>query len=174
MENRFSVRQLTLTGIFAAAICVLTAVFPIPLGHGYANFGDALVLLSGFLLGPWCGMLASGLGSMLADLFLGYALYAPATLLIKGAMALAASVCIRRADRTKGILRRAAVPGICVLCEGIMIAGYFVFEWIFFGIATAAADLSGNAVQGAVGVVSGFVLYTALSKAPFFAKRSDS
>ena len=39
---------------------------------------------------PLYGFLAAGLGSALADIFSGYAIYAPATFLIKGLMVLAA------------------------------------------------------------------------------------
>lgn len=55
--------------------------------NGFVNLGDCFVLLSGWLLGPWWGGAAGGIGSMLADLLLGYGHYAPGTLIIKGLMA---------------------------------------------------------------------------------------
>ena len=60
---------------------------PSPL-NWFVNLGDCFVLLSGWLLGPWWGAAAGGIGSMLADLLLGYGHYAPGTLVIKGLMAL--------------------------------------------------------------------------------------
>ena len=73
-------------GIFAALICVLTMVIviPIPATQGFINIGDAGVMIAGLLLGPVIGGLAGGIGSALADIFLGYTIYAPATLIIKG------------------------------------------------------------------------------------------
>ena len=62
---------------------------PTPL-KGYINLGDAIVLLCAFLLPPSYAFFAAGIGSMLADIFSGYAVYAPATFIIKGLMALAA------------------------------------------------------------------------------------
>ena len=46
--------------------------------------------------GPWYGFAAGGIGSMLADIFLGYAHYAPGTLVIKGVMALVAALMYER------------------------------------------------------------------------------
>jgi len=43
-----------------------------------------MVCTTALLFGPIVGGIAGGLGSMLADLILGYAHYAPATLVIKG------------------------------------------------------------------------------------------
>ena len=164
MKGRFSIRQLVFTGVFAAVIFVLTALVPIPLGHGYANFGDTFVILSAFLLGPWCGMLASGIGSMLADLYLSYAVYAPATFIIKGLMAFAAGMCAKAVLRQKGALRFALIAAVAVISELIMVVGYFIFEWMFFDLGVAVADVAGNAVQGAFGVVAGSLLVSALEK----------
>ena len=77
--------------MLAALTCVATIVIKIPSPlNGYINLGDCIVLLSGWLLSPVYGFFAAGLGSALADLFSGYAAYAPATFLIKGLMALIA------------------------------------------------------------------------------------
>ena len=74
-----------------ALVCVSTyaLAFPLPIG-GYFNVGDVFVLLAGWLLGPWYGAVAAGLGASLADVFLGYTVYAPATFLLKGGVAILA------------------------------------------------------------------------------------
>ena len=77
--------------MLAALCCVATMIIKIPSPlKGYLNLGDCIVLLSGFMLSPLYGFLAAGIGSALADVFSGYVVYAPATFLIKGLMALAA------------------------------------------------------------------------------------
>ena len=82
--NDKKIRKLVLAALLAALVCVATMVVQIPSPmQGYVNLGDCFVLLSGWLLGPWYGFAAGGIGSMLADLFLGYAHYAPGTLVIK-------------------------------------------------------------------------------------------
>ena len=76
-------RKLVLAALFAALCTVMTMVIQVPSPmQGYVNLGDCFVLLSGWLLGPWWGAAAGGIGSMLADLLLGYGHYAPGTLII--------------------------------------------------------------------------------------------
>ena len=44
------------------------------------------------------------------------------------------------------------------LCEGIMVGGYFLFEWLIYGLETATVAVVFNAVQGIVGMAVGCVL----------------
>lgn len=70
--NDKKIRKLVLAALLAALVCVATMVVQIPSPmQGYVNLGDCFVLLSGWLLGPWYGFAAGGIGSMLADIFLG-------------------------------------------------------------------------------------------------------
>ena len=72
------IRTMVTAAVLAALSCVATMVVQIPSPmNGYVNLGDCFVLLSGWLLGPWWGAAAGGIGSMLADLLLGYGHYAP-------------------------------------------------------------------------------------------------
>ncbi len=77
--------NLAVTAVFTALVCVVTIIFSIyvPATEGFFNIGESMVFLSALLFGPLVGAFAGGVGSMLADLFLGYPHYAPATLLIK-------------------------------------------------------------------------------------------
>ena len=146
--------SLVIAALFAALTCVATMIFTIPLpGKGYLNTGDCFVILSGCLLGPVYGGLAAGIGSALADLILGYALYAPGTFIIKGLMAVAAffvfkavKLAVKRSD-----LLAAVIAGI--VAEIVMVLGYFVYEWPMFGFKTAAAAIAGNCLQGIGGVI---------------------
>jgi len=73
------------TAIFTSFVCVATIIFSIyvPSTEGFFNIGESMVFLSALLFGPYIGAFSGGVGSMLADLILGYPHYAPATLLIK-------------------------------------------------------------------------------------------
>lgn len=79
-------RTIALLAIFTplttAATMLLTV--SIPATKGYFNIGETMVYTSALLFGPVIGAFTGGVGSMLADLFLGYAIYAPATLVVKG------------------------------------------------------------------------------------------
>lgn len=77
--------DLALAAVFTALVCVVTIMFSIyvPDTQGFFNIGESMVFLSALLFGPFAGAFAGGMGSMLADLLLGYPHYAPATLIIK-------------------------------------------------------------------------------------------
>ncbi|WZU02867.1 ECF transporter S component [Erysipelothrix sp. D19-032] len=55
---------------------------PVPL-YGYMNLGDAMIMLSVILLPVRGALFAAGVGSAIADIFLGYPQYALFTLFIK-------------------------------------------------------------------------------------------
>lgn len=165
-----NLRKMVKAAVFAALICVATMVLVIPLaGAGYANVGDCLVLLAGFTLGPVYGACAAGIGAMLADLFSGFALYMPATLVIKALMAIVVSAIAGRSGKT-GFLRTilAAVAAECV-----MVAGYFAYECLVYEVPVAVADLAGNGVQGLASVILATVLWTVAcrTKAADFLRR---
>jgi len=73
------------TAIFTSFVCVATIIFSmyVPSTEGFFNIGESMVFLSALLFGPYVGAFSGGVGSMLADLILGYPHYAPATLIIK-------------------------------------------------------------------------------------------
>ena len=77
--------NIAIIAIFTALVAVATIIFSIyvPATRGYFNVGESMVYLSAILFGPYVGAFAGGVGSMMADLYLGYPLYAPATLIIK-------------------------------------------------------------------------------------------
>ena len=144
-------RKLVLAALFAALTTVMTMVIRIPSPmSGYVNLGDCAVLLSAWILGPGLGCAAAGIGSMLADL-LGYPLYAPGTLVVKGLMALAAGLLFRR----------------------LRVAGYFLYEAapVPVGLGLGAlANVPFNLVQGVFGLVSAGAVYLALFRARALAR----
>lgn len=78
-------KQLSIMGIFTALVCIATISFTVyvPSTKGFFNIGETMVYTAALLFGPLVGAFAGGVGSMLADVFLGYYYYAPATLVIK-------------------------------------------------------------------------------------------
>ncbi len=164
MEKR--TKELVWAGLFTALVAIATMSIRIPsvLG-GYVNAGDAVVVLSAFLLGPAWGALAAGLGSALADIFASYVIYAPGTLVIKALMALTAGAILRSAKK-KNHLPMAIFGSL--LAEIIMIAGYFVYDAFILGYGLAsAANIPGNCIQGAFGILAGTALFYALIKIPY-------
>ncbi len=150
-------KKLVMTALFAAIVCVATMIIKIPSPlKGYLNLGDCVVLLSGWLLGPVYGFAAAGIGSGLADIFSGYALYAPVTFVIKGIMAAVAALI-----GTSGMKKM--LTG-AVLAEIIMIMGYYIFEGLMYGFTPSVVNIPANAVQGIAGIIVALILKKILKK----------
>lgn len=159
--KKSTTQQLVLTAVLAALTCAATLLH-IPTVNGYANLGDCLVLVCAWTLGPVYGVLAAAIGSALADIILSYVIYAPATFVIKGLMALAAYfVCKILSKPLKTRMIVANILG-AIISETIMIFGYFAFESILYGIGGAIPSLPTNAMQGAVGLIGGVILWNVL------------
>ncbi len=160
-----SLLKIVLCAMLTALVCVATMIItiPSPLG-GFLNLGDGLVLLAGWLLGPLYGFLAAGLGSALADLFLGYAFYIPGTFLIKGLSAFLCAVLIRRLVRC---IRKRPVQFVLAgaVAEIEMIIGYFAYSAILGGEGWGAVvSIPGNVVQGIAGICVFTVLAAVFEK----------
>jgi len=168
-----STRKLTMAGLFAALCCVMTMVIQIPSPTGYVNLGDCMILLGALALGPVYGALAGGIGSALADILLGYAVYAPGTFVVKGGVALIAALLTGLVVRKSGKLSFVLLVFSCVVAELWMAFGYFVYESVVLGYGLPAVQsIPGNLMQGLVGVVLSVVLHRLLAKTPLFKKES--
>ena len=146
MENKNDkkTKRLALAGQLCGATLLLTLLsIPLPSGYGYVNLGDAGVYLCACLLPGGLGALAAGVGAALADLILGWAVYAPVTLLIKGLTALLAGLAFRR-----------AIP-LALLCCLLVPLGYFLYETILLTAPVAAVNVLPNALQAAIGAALG-------------------
>ena len=156
------------TALFAALCCVVTACIAIPLPYGYVNAGDIAVLLAGFCLGPLFGGIAAGLGAALADILLGFAIYAPATALIKFAVALLAALLFRSLSHLsakKGA--RVLIGGIsCLVGEAVMVLGYFLYELLLYGPGGALLTVPGNTLQGGICALGALILMSSLAALP--------
>ncbi len=150
MENKLdkNTHRLALAGQLCGATLLLTLIsIPLPSGYGYVNLGDAGVFLCACLLPGGLGALAAGVGAALADLILGWPIYAPVTLLIKGLTALLAGLALRRA---KGF-----GLALSLLCCLLVPLGYFLYESILLTAPVAAANALPNALQAAIGAALG-------------------
>lgn len=146
-------------------LCLLTTMFirvPLP-SRGYFNFGDVAVVFSGLMAGKhlkgtsrWSGTLAGGLGSAIADVIGGYALFSPITLVAKSLEAAMATL----ASTTKLIFALLFL----VLGAAFMMATYFFGEWLMpsLGLAGALSELPANLIQAGGGLIGGYILFRAL------------
>ena len=160
--SHVSTRRLVYQSLIAALIALCTAFIKLPVSitNGYVHLGDGAIFLAAALLGP-SGCIAAAIGSALADTLFGYYVYILPTFLIKGAMGLIAGLTLGRKPRV-------GLPAICVyvLCELVMVAGYFLFETCLYGIGASLGAVVPNLIQGAAGVIVGCVLAKIADKLP--------
>jgi len=161
-----NLKKLILAALFAALSCVATMSIriPTPGTGGYIHPGDAIVILSGVILGPVWGFLAGGIGSALSDLIGGYFIYVPITFVIKGLVALAAGLLYQKIGKNQKSRYIAVILG--GVADIILVAGgYFVCEFFIYG-AGAAASIPANIIQGVGGLVISCILYPILISIP--------
>ena len=165
--KHFNTKTLVMTALLAALTCAATMSIriPTPGTGGYIHPGDAIVILSGVILGPGLGFLAAGIGSCLADLLGGYVIYVPITFVIKGLVALAAGVLYRQIGRSARTQYFAVFLG--GITDVILVAGgYLICETPLYGFAAALASVPANLVQGIGGLVIAMILYPVLFAIP--------
>jgi uncharacterized membrane protein len=151
---------ISLIAIFAALTCVMTMTIdiPVPATGGYINIGDFVVMFTGLMFGPIIGGLAGGIGSSLADIFLGWPLYALPTLIIKGLEGFVVGII---ANPKKETIRINLRDVVAVIIGGlIMVSGYFLVEAFImnYGIINASIEVPGNLFQFIFGAVASILL----------------
>lgn len=149
-----------------ALTCLTTLFIRIPLpSRGYFNVGDVAVVFGGLVLGfmnPKQGILwavgACGIGSALADILGGFAVFAPLTFAAKGAEGALAAVA---ASRT-GVARYT----VLALGGAAMVGIYFFGEVMMpnIGLQGAVAEIPANLIQAVGGAVGGMFAAMALKK----------
>lgn len=125
------------------------AIMKLPFQCLQAGVGAVTSWISVLLLGP-LGIPAAAVGSMLSDLIGGYMVYVLPTFLIKGLVALVAWKLCRKDQPLLALLS-------FLLAEAVMVLGYFLLEWALYGVASAAAAIGPNVVQGIAGVLIGML-----------------
>lgn len=156
-----------MTALFAAFACVATMSIriPTPGTSGYVHPGDAIVILSGVILGPVYGLLAGGIGSAMADLLGGYFAYVPITFAVKGLIALFTGLVYHRMTTSKTRYAAVVIGGIIDII--LVAGGYFLCESTILGYGIgAAASIPANIIQGIGGLIISFILYPILIAIP--------
>lgn len=180
MSSLKNTKTLVTTALLAALTCIATMVIQIPTPTlGYIHLGDCFVIISGVLLGPVYGPLSAGIGSMFADIFTGYTIYAIPTFIIKGFSAWIAAFLFRKLcqNRTK-YFAPLLISGL--FCEINVVFGYFInkivkvmfvagnynTETLATGFASALTGILPNTIQGTVGLILSLCLFPILIKVP--------
>ncbi len=172
MTNREQTTKIILTGLMMAMVVVATMMIaiPTPFTSGYIHLGDAMIFLSVLILGWRYGAVAAGAGSALADILLGYMIWAPWTLVIKGAMGVVMGLFLLRAMKKPGryLLGVPVYQLIGMVLAGCFMAvGYCIAGWLIYGNFIAAVlGIPLNILQFSIGMVLATILAAALYKTP--------
>ncbi|OLD05786.1 MAG: hypothetical protein AUJ07_00890 [Crenarchaeota archaeon 13_1_40CM_3_53_5] len=179
-RRRDPVVTLALAAVSIPFILIVTffASVPLPATKGQVfDAGDIAIFITALSFGPAVGGLAGGMGSGLSDALNG-SIFAPFTLVIKGAEGLVAGYISQRSFR-----RREPIAWLCG--SVIMVTGYFVTETYFIGfvfgnsaapgLAAAILELPFNIIQvvagGLIGIPVSRVLRTQLPSVLFSTTR---
>lgn len=161
------------TAMMTAMVMIATTFFKIPNAMGYIHLGDGFVLLAAIILPKKYACFAGGVGAGLDDIYGGYAVWAPWTLVIKIVMVLLVQLFFdfltKRASNGKHIAKIAGIPFAelfaYVLAVLWTVSGYYVAQGFISGNwAAPIADVPGNVLQAAVGSVIAILVSVTLGK----------
>ena len=145
-KQAITTKHLVLTALLAAltvAGSALRVTLPIDIaGTTSFHLGNIMCALSGLLLGPWLGGLASGLGSAIYDLT--NPLYIPEcwiTFLTKGAYGLAVGLVVWKSKDSWGYVKAILATAVGALTYAILYLAksYFYNGLLIKGLTPAAA-----------------------------------
>lgn len=177
-KSKRAVLMLCMTAMMAALVALgskLEIQIPSILGTNRFHLGNVMCALSGLLLGPWWGALASGLGSAIFDLFDPIRIAeAPITFVTKGAYGLVAGAVYFKVFKGKSNYVNEAVASALAAVSYIVLylaKSFFYNGLLIKGLTADAAWLAvleripTSVFNGIVAVIFAPILGVALHKA---------
>lgn len=164
---------LVTTAMMTAMVMIATTFFKIPNAMGYVHLGDGFVLLAAIILPKRYACFAGGVGAGLADIYGGYAVWAPWTFVIKIVMVLIVQlffdILIKRASNENHAAKLVGIPFAELFAYVLAVlwtaAAYYVAQGFIYGNwAAPIADVPGNLLQASVGAAVAITVSVALSK----------
>ncbi len=163
MNRQLSAKNIALGALLSASVTVATMLsMPVPGFRLYFNLGEGIIYTIALTLGPGFGGICGGLGAGLGDIILGYPLWAPFTLIIKGFEGYVVGK-LRNRGHKKAMLAGAIV----------MMCGYSTIAGILYGWKAAPVELVTDIIQTGMGAALALVLVPLLRKRinPFIANQ---
>lgn len=177
-KSKKAVLMLCMTAMMAALVALgskLEIQIPSILGTNRFHLGNVMCALSGLLLGPWWGALASGLGSAIFDLFDPIRIAeAPITFVTKGVYGLVAGAVYFKVFKGKSNYVNEAVASALAAVSYIVLylaKSFFYNGLLIKGLTADAAWLAvleripTSVFNGIVAVIFAPILGVALHKA---------
>ncbi|CEG21231.1 Thiamine precursor transporter HmpT [Planococcus massiliensis] len=163
--------DLILTSMAIALVFVATLLLnirlPIAANGGLVHLGTAMLFIISTLFGPKKGAIAGGVGMGLFDLFSGWTLWAPFSLVTRGLQGYIVGKISWANGRNGGSIGFNILAALVSL--PFMLAGYYICEAVLFSSwIIPMASIPGNLVQNIVGLAVAIPVVAALKKTPFF------
>ena len=159
-EGQSKVRNLTMTGIMAALITIMTAYIchvPVGVNGGYVHFGDSLIYLAAVLLPRPYALAAAAIGGGMADL-LTAPMWTLATVIIKMLIILPFTNKATKIVTARNVLAT-------VLAYFISGLSYFLAEYLLFGTwSVLLVSMSQSLIQSGGSAVFFVIFGLALDK----------
>lgn len=156
----FATREIVFTALMTALVFVATFVPHIPIPLGYAHLGDAVIFLLALLAPRRTAVTAACLGSALADLLGGFALWVLPTIVIKYGMA---EIVYRIAAPRQRATGRIRIVAALTISSVWMAAAYtFAGAVLYDGMAAALASAPGLLAEGVVNSIITLLLIPTL------------
>ena len=157
MKNK-KIKLMCISAVLTAVVFVFTAYLHIPSHTGYTHVGDGFIYLAACILPLPYAMFVGAVGALLADCLTGFAIWAPASVIIK-----AAAVLFFSAKKEKIITKRnllALIPA-----SAICIGGYYLYESVITAnFITPLSGIPGYITQSVLSSILFVVLGFALDK----------
>lgn len=143
------------------AVVAVCTMLGFSVGTGFVNFGDTMIFVTAYLLGPIPAMVAGGVGSLIADSIV-YPLTMWFTLFIKGIEGLVAGLMFKYVAGKKPYRTPVKITlGVVSMIVGgiFMVMGYFGTQALFWGdeetgkLAAAIMQLPWDCLQLGVSTV---------------------
>ena len=146
---KVDVKTIVFSSLFAALVLLATMFLRIQAfsGGGYLHVGDAFVFAAGAALPLPFAMAVVAIGAGLADVFVGLAIYAPWTIVIKVICATVIWLLLNRGGSFNRI-----ITALCI-CAIISMVGYFIAIMTIINTDAALLSILETAGQVVVGGV---------------------
>jgi len=166
-KNTFHTQELVFTALMTALVFVATYLPHIPIPLGYAHLGDAVIFLLALLTPRRSALFSACVGSALADLLGGFAIWIVPTLIIKFVMA---EIVYRIGRRGDAIAPRVSIIAALLLSSIWMAAAYTLAGAVLYASMSAAlASTPGLIMEGIVnGIIAFFLLPLLRERFPQF------
>lgn len=164
--------DLIIQSMLIALVFVFTLVnikLPIAANGGLVHLGTAMLFIISILFGPKKGAIAGAVGMGIFDLFAGWTLWAPITIVARSLQ----GYIVGKIAWSKGRNGKNKKANLIAMIVSIppMIAIYYIGESIIFkSLLIPLASIPGDIIQNVVGILVAIPLVVALKKTPYFNK----